>query len=681
MDPSRPKRAILLSWLLVGLGFLIGLFLLAGIVAGGIPQTDNSEGWYLRWFGYVGVLLTALVFVLGSLVALRNQRIAAWVFLGSMPVCAFCLSYPFAGYLVWHADGGGWFETPYPFMAIGLALLFYTPFLVLMLAIRYTKPAFRAFLISAGLVAIPLGLSHWSKALLPLLAEWSLLYAVPGLMWLGIYKRGWQPLRPPRPRTVWQRLLAVALNGLVLLCVGDAAVMGLFAMTSTLHYLGSCTVRKAFDHPMFPGHAVFTARIIYAGRSLDALIDCHGILWRDADRREGDWAIGVVQERFWGLPRWLPHLVLLTHCRFWQGETYFVDGTVAIRPLVRLLPIVIAGPCTRTNPVEWAVADLRLLKQPHSASGTRIIGFVKQPEVFADVPAAPSPPKAAAGAKIRLTGPTGTRLLTTDAAGVYQLDDLPAGDYTLQVLVPDNQLVGYWSQEHLPESVHLDNPGLVELNFQIFWDGRIEGRVVDESGKPAHAWVEIQSVNGRRLPAFVNWFLETKADGFYHIHKIPAGRYIAMINSHGPSEDSPFDPQYYLSTLRPAEAKVLELADGQKIEGVDFTVHPLSKRSIQVHVAWPNGKPVTDGSVIVGYEYPGGDESLKGAGTFVNTDPQGNAVLQLHGNTRVKLHAEHYVFVSNRPPSQPDIYASQTVESEIAVLPERINFVMTTPEP
>jgi hypothetical protein len=664
----------------VGLGFLIGLFLLAGIGAGGVPRSDNSEGWYLRWFGYVGSVLTALVFVLGSLCALRNQRIAAWIFLFSMPVCAFCLSYPFAGYLVWHADGGGWFETPHPIMAISLALLFYAPILVLVLAIRYKKPAFRVFLISAGLVAIPLCLSHWSKALLPLLAEWSLPYAVPGLIWLGIYTRGWQPLRPPRPRTVGQRLLDLALNGLVLLCVSDAAVMGLFAMVSTLHHF-DCNTRKAFDHPLYPSHAVFTARIVLAGRSLDALIERRGVLWRDADRREGDWAIGVVQERFWGLPRWMPRLVLLTNCIFWQGETYFVDGTVVMRPLVRLLPIVSAGPCTRTSPVEWAVADLRLLRQPRSASGTRIIGFVKQPKAFAYGLSALSPPKAVAGAQIRLIGPTGTRLIFTDAAGVYQLDDLPAGDYTLQVLVPDNQLVGYWSEEHLPESVHLDNPELVEQNFDIFWDGRIEGRVVDESGKPAHAWVEINSVDGKRLPGNVRSFLDTKADGSYHIHKIPAGRYIAMLNPNGPSNDSPYDPQYYPSTLRAAEAKVLQLADGQKIDGVDFTVHPLAKRSVQVHVAWPDGKPVTDAAVIVVYQYPGGDPPLKEAGTFVNTDPEGNAVIQLHGNTQVKLRAEHYVFRPDRPPSNPDTYVSQTVESEITALPDKINLVMTSPAP
>jgi hypothetical protein len=39
-------------------------------------------------------------------------------FLALLPItAAFCLAYPKSGFLVWHADGGGWFETPLPLAA------------------------------------------------------------------------------------------------------------------------------------------------------------------------------------------------------------------------------------------------------------------------------------------------------------------------------------------------------------------------------------------------------------------------------------------------------------------------------------------------------------------------------------------------------------------------------------
>src|SRR5207253_9533879 len=75
-------------------------------------------------------------------------------------------------------------------------------------------------------------------------------------------------------------------------------------------------------------HVVFTARVIFVGRSFYALTHDSGMnLPGFHDPRVGDWAIGVVQERFWGLPSWVPHLVLLTNFIYWTGETYFIDGS------------------------------------------------------------------------------------------------------------------------------------------------------------------------------------------------------------------------------------------------------------------------------------------------------------------------------------------------------------------
>jgi hypothetical protein len=64
-----------------------------------------------------------------------------------------------------------------------------------------------------------------------------------------------------------------------------------------------------------PRHAVFTARVIivpHAGR-----VDGHS---------GGNWAIGVVEESFWGLPAWFPHFVLLVNDDFWENTTVLVNG-------------------------------------------------------------------------------------------------------------------------------------------------------------------------------------------------------------------------------------------------------------------------------------------------------------------------------------------------------------------
>jgi hypothetical protein len=119
------------------------------------------------------------------------------------------------------------------------------------------------------------------------------------------------------------------------------------------------------------------------------------------------------------------------------------------------------------------------------------------------------------------------------------LDGLPPGDYTLQLAIPQNQVAGFFDGEASPAKVHLNSGGLVEHNFDLFWNGRIEGHVKDYSGKPAHIWVMLVSTDGSSLPGNVNFFLQTNPDGFYQVKKTPPGRYIVMVNPDGPYDEWP----------------------------------------------------------------------------------------------------------------------------------------------
>lgn len=685
MSPVRPIRTAL-SWLIVVLGFLAGLLALATFGMTWFNFADRSSGWFLRWFGIAGVGLLALCFITGSIVAPRNRRSAAVTFLVFMPVAAFCLAYPDAGYLVWYPDGSGVFETPIPSTAIGLTSLFFAPFLILLLTIRHRKRALYLFLISACLAGIPLGMSHWTKALVPRLAGWSAPFALVGLFWLGTHKFGWPPLLPTHPRTLSRRVAVIALSCLIVLCLDVAITFVLSALGSSL-FGPDCRGRPLFTHSMFPGHAVFTARVIFVGGSVEGAGHDSGIFHQshlphlpgDHDPRLGNWAIGVVQEEFWGLPTWAPRLVLLTNYIYWKGGTYFVDGTRAHGLLAHMLPIVEGGPCARTRPEHDAIVDVSVLRKPPSASGARVVGFVREPEVFVGGLAPPTPPHPYAGARISVTGPTSTSFVTTDRRGVYELDDLPPGDYTLQLLAPENQLVGYFGDENMPDKVHVKPGDLVEANFSLFWNGRIGGRVQEDSGKPARVWIELNDADGKKLPANVRFFLKTSDDGSYHINKIPAGRYTVMINPNGPDDQWPYDLQYYQAALHAHDAKVLPLAEGQEIRGIDFTVHRLTERTVQVRVIWPNGSPVADAPVCVAYEHTQEFEPLKSSNCYRNTDQNGVGVIHLFGDSRVRVYAEQ--FVGNDKKQWPDTYYSHRVESEVAKMPDKMNLVLTSAKP
>ena len=161
------------SWIVVVTGLAVGMWALVTFGMDWVDFDDPLPGWFLRLFSMAGMGLFGLGFTLSSLAALRNRKRGGILFLAFMPVAAFFLGYPNAGYLEWHADGGGYFESPLPLTAIVLSALFFAPFLVLLLALRRRKLAAYLFVASACLLWILLGRSYWGNVLVPKLAEWS----------------------------------------------------------------------------------------------------------------------------------------------------------------------------------------------------------------------------------------------------------------------------------------------------------------------------------------------------------------------------------------------------------------------------------------------------------------------------------------------------------------------------
>ena len=475
MAAMRSRLRITMSWLMTVLGCFVGLVALAEFGMFWLPHGDRDPGWYLRWLTFAGVGLFGLGLVVGSIVAPRNPKRAGIILLALLPITAFCLAYPESGFLVWHADGGGWFETPLPLTAIGLTALFFIPFVAPLFTLHQKKRAAIVFAVAA-LVAAPVFLhSRWTTVLVPRLLGFSGPFLLFGAFWLGTHKLGWPTLLQHRRLVVARRVAGIVVMSLLVLCLDVAMTLGLAALGSSL-FSGDCIGKPPITHPESPRHAVFTARVIFVGRSIEALTRDAGLRSLAAyDRRVGDWAIGVVQERFWGVPSHWPHLVLMTNFIYWEGETYFIDGSRGNGFLTRMLPIVGAGiNCSRSRPAQYAVVDLRVLREAPPASGTRLIGYVERPEVFTGIFGPPTEPNFVAGARIDVTGPTGTKTITTDQTGIYQLDGLPPGDYTLRLAGPDNQVESFANEQTSPARVHLGS-GLQECD--LLWNGLVQGQV------------------------------------------------------------------------------------------------------------------------------------------------------------------------------------------------------------
>lgn len=279
LAPIRRIRVIVLSWLAVALGLLIGFIALARFGMAWPPFGDNEPGWLLRWISYVGGAILGPLFIAATIVALRNPKRAGLILLVAMPFAVFSLAYPAAGYLVWHSDGSGWFEPPEVPTAVGLTVLFFLPIYTGLLALRRRRWTVYLFAFTVLLAGIAFGLSHWSRAFLPAFAGWSSLFLLFGIFWRGTSTRGWPSVIQPRSCTRGQRVVAIALTFIVVLCVDVAVTFGLAALGSSL-FSGDCGGKPLVLHPASPYHAVFTARVVFVGRSIEALTRDRG-LFRD----------------------------------------------------------------------------------------------------------------------------------------------------------------------------------------------------------------------------------------------------------------------------------------------------------------------------------------------------------------------------------------------------------------
>jgi hypothetical protein len=421
---ARARLKVGLSWVMVGLGLSIGLYLLGALEVASTPISYDHTSWFFKWCELLGIALLAVELIAASLIAVHSRRRAGIFFLASLPITVFCLAYREVHFM---SGGSETYSSSTGFQWLG------------------------SFFVGCVL----------------------LLFF--GLFWLGTHWRRWPALTQLHPETFTTRMSRVAIACLMV----AVAIVPLGVACVTLrpsNFGGHCGVPTPFIKPKSQHHVAFTARAICVGMSPRNWLLSRSGPQAIHEHRVGEWAIGVVQDRFWGVPSYWPHLVMLTDNVYWQGETYFVDGDRGGTLLSYFVPVVSAQyPCSRTRLIQKATLDLRILRRPPS-TGATIIGYVRQPEPFHGILERPSAPSYLSGAQIEVSGPNGKTTLTADASGIYRIDGLPAGDYSLQLLVPSGETVdpvpvtgSYGKTETNIRILHLNGDELVERTFNLDW--------------------------------------------------------------------------------------------------------------------------------------------------------------------------------------------------------------------
>lgn len=673
----------ILSWLVVIAGFLLGLFYLITSGQTWFTTDTNFSSWLNSLFYVAGPGFLGLVFVGGSLAALRHRKVAGFLFIASAPVVAFLLTFPSGAFLVTEPNGSASFRQPPLVTAVILACVFYLPLVAPLFVIRNRRRALYLLAVFAAVALVVLAASHWARAMFPRLAAWSLLFCAVGGFWLATQQRGWPGLRAASTRSPARRIAMILAQCLVILVLDVAGTFAwLIAHASVFD--ADCSGPSLFVRSQTPEHAVLTARLIRVGHKTNV-----------SNTWAGYWAIGQVEESFWGLSRLTPKLVLLVNNTFREGETYFVSGRRRGGYLTRFLPIVNASPCGYyySTPIDDAKVHLRVLHNP-PPPGFRILGFARglKPPTFETKPA----PSVRAGlsradwrrlrdheisewaftwskryrnlegVRVSITGSAGTSIVTTDQEGIYDTGPLAPDDYTLKVLdAPANQT----ALEQQVEKQGMTLTGSWRLDVSTEWDGSIEGHVRDAAG-PMQAWLELRNPDGTPTDRGTG----AAKDGSFRFDRVPAGgRFLVSMSASGMPNDSP--GLFYPSAVRPDDARVLEIQGSSHVKNVDFIATQLRAHDLAVSVGWPNGEAVNSASVHFAYEGMEWDDKPIVSSHYAETDNAGIASLHVYGDWRIRIQAVKLVDLPAR------FRYSPVMELEATKLPRSLNLMLSSPSP
>jgi hypothetical protein len=683
--PTGPTTRIVIRWLFVILGILAALVAPVTYRDAWVGQDPAAPVELTIILQTTGVACLALILVLSSFTALRSARVAGIMLLVATPVLAFALAYPEAGFMAAGADGQLVFRLPPLGRGVAIAVSFYLPFVVLFAA---RKRRYAALFLLASVLPITflLAVVRGATVLVPGLARNSALLLVFGLFWLGTHWFGWPALRTVSRAWSGRLCLAAAVCLLIALLLIGGTIAGC-AVRSSL-WTPDCSGSRPFARPLSSSHVVITAHILRTAHTNNI-----------AGRWAGSWAIAIVKERFWGLPSWV-RVVLLTNGIYWENKTYLVSGARAYGALARLLPIVDATRCGSyfAAPVGDAGPELRLLREAPADGERRIVGNVlaanrshwkqrppgnvaaqrpfhswrnhENKELYDWALNAPKSHHSLPGARIGLTGPSGTTIFATDQDGIFELANLPPANYTLHLLdVPAYQQL----QDLTLTKEALAMPGLSRMDLIANWMGMIEGTLTDTLGRPVAGLVELRNPDGTNADRSIGEY-RLAADGRFRFENLPAGgRYLVLMNRFGPSIQSPYPSMYYPSARRPEDAQVFEVKGAEVNTHVDFHVVRLQERKLSVRATWADGRPLVDGSITVVNAQPEAYDDLAGLANEFPTNNDGVAEVRVFGDIRVRLRAATYNPEETEPPFTS---VSRPMLLETWRLPPVVNFVV-----
>jgi hypothetical protein len=312
-------------------------------------------------------------------------------------------------------------------------------------------------------------------------------------------------------------------------------------------------------------------------------------------------------------------------------------------------------PCNRNVYVSDAGDDLRFLEElPGNLGRTRISGELVRYEETPDKGF--SRTGALAGAKIEIAGNGMTVELRTDQNGLYEIYDLPSGEYTITPEIPQNLKIRFpivvgstRSSANRPASqnsvmINLKENSCVGVDFSFNANNRISGKLFGSTGEPMKdVCLDLVPLTDKISQDFRVYGC-TKEDGSYVLKDMPAGRYLIQANSFGKvSSTAPFPPVYYPNTFEKEKASIIEMREGDIRENYDITIPAQSETiTIQGVLLYLDGTPVV--KEFVEFKADKTQPTIDGD-SITQTDSQGHFTIRILKGLSGKLYGKMNAFI------------------------------------
>lgn len=276
---------------------------------------------------------------------------------------------------------------------------------------------------------------------------------------------------------------------------------------------------------------------------------------------------------------------------------------------------------------------------------------------------------AVAGANVKIIGENAEYETATNRKGFFEYYGLPAGFYVLKPALPDgakiqNASVGngkryfnttntenvlpafFLNPEFKAENslkLKTEPEKCLDVKMDLSLENFAKGRVSNHAGKPLTDVCVVFSRLGADLTTIEEEvFACVNDNGQYLLGSLPAGKYLLSVRKgsyYGLDKTSDIAPVFYPSTLKRAEAQILEIGAGFYREDLNVLVpkeHPF--KLIEGRLEYADRQPVKNHRVTFNYREKGVSREIE-----TQTDEQGKFSFVIARGLKGQINAsEHF---------------------------------------